>query len=251
MNADPRLIQIAASQPYPLLFATLSGAHLYGFPSPDSDFDLRGVHILPLEAVIGLNPKQETIQVSKIQDGLELDLVTHDIAKFFRLLLQPNGYVLEQLYSPLVVLSTPDHEELKAIARGCITCRHADHYLGFSKGQWRLFENEIPHRIKPLLYIYRVLLTGIHMMQTREIEGNLIRLNQRFNLDYLPELIERKLAGPEKSILVDAEMEFHRHEFERLRLLLEQSAKDSQLPEAPTSRAELNELLIRIRLKYS
>ncbi len=26
--------------PYPLLFATVSGAHLYGFPSPDSDFDL-------------------------------------------------------------------------------------------------------------------------------------------------------------------------------------------------------------------
>ena len=46
---DPRLEPIVASQPYPLLFATISGAHLYGFPSPDSDFDLRGVHILPLE----------------------------------------------------------------------------------------------------------------------------------------------------------------------------------------------------------
>ena len=42
---DPRLKKIATNQPYPLLFATLSGAHLYGFPSPDSDFDLRGVHL--------------------------------------------------------------------------------------------------------------------------------------------------------------------------------------------------------------
>jgi hypothetical protein len=33
----------AARHPYPLLFATISGAHLYGFPSPDSDYDLRGV----------------------------------------------------------------------------------------------------------------------------------------------------------------------------------------------------------------
>ena len=40
--------------PYPLLFATISGAHLYGFPSPDSDFDLRGVHLLPLTEVVGL-----------------------------------------------------------------------------------------------------------------------------------------------------------------------------------------------------
>ncbi|MDJ0688801.1 MAG: nucleotidyltransferase domain-containing protein [Xenococcaceae cyanobacterium MO_188.B32] len=34
--------KIINSQPYPLLFATISGAHLYGFPSPDSDYDLRG-----------------------------------------------------------------------------------------------------------------------------------------------------------------------------------------------------------------
>ena len=51
MTIDPRLHRIVAAQPYPLLFATISGAHLYGFPSPDSDFDLRGAHVLPLEKV--------------------------------------------------------------------------------------------------------------------------------------------------------------------------------------------------------
>ena len=45
---------IIADQPYPLLFATVSGAHLYGFPSRDSDVDLRGVHVLPVEEVVGL-----------------------------------------------------------------------------------------------------------------------------------------------------------------------------------------------------
>ena len=43
----------AAEHPYPLLFATVSGAHLYGFPSADSDYDLRGVHVLPVEELIG------------------------------------------------------------------------------------------------------------------------------------------------------------------------------------------------------
>jgi hypothetical protein len=38
--ADPRLPAAADEQPHPLLFVTISGAHLYGFPSPDSDFDL-------------------------------------------------------------------------------------------------------------------------------------------------------------------------------------------------------------------
>ena len=42
---DERLRAIVARQPYPLLFVTVNGAHLYGFPSPDSDYDLRGVHV--------------------------------------------------------------------------------------------------------------------------------------------------------------------------------------------------------------
>ena len=41
-----------ARHPYPLLFATVSGAHLYGFPSVDSYFDLRGCHILPPREVV-------------------------------------------------------------------------------------------------------------------------------------------------------------------------------------------------------
>ena len=42
----------AARHPYPLLFATVSGAHLYGFPSPDSDYDLRSAHVLPAAEAI-------------------------------------------------------------------------------------------------------------------------------------------------------------------------------------------------------
>ena len=48
MKIDPRLEQIAIDQPYPLIFASVSGAHLYGFESRDSDWDLRGVHVLPV-----------------------------------------------------------------------------------------------------------------------------------------------------------------------------------------------------------
>ena len=245
---DPRLELIVASQPYPLLFATISGAHLYGFPSPDSDYDLRGVHILPLNEIAGLTEKQETIQVSEIRDGLELDMVTHDIAKFFRLILQRNGYVLEQIYSKLVVFTTPQHEELKAITTSCITRHHGHHYLGFSRTQWKLFEKETPHRVKPLLYVYRVLLTGIHLMQTGQVEANLTQLNERFCLPYSPELIARKLAGAEKCVLEAADLSFYRKEFERLTQTLEQAMLDSQLPESPSGKAQLNDLLVRTRL---
>ena len=116
MMNEPRCSDRIEQHPYPLLFATISGAHLYGFPSPDSDYDLRGVHLLPLKEVVGLKTGQETVEKSGIHDGLEIDLVTHDAKKFFGLLLKKNGYVLEQVLSPLVVHTTPEHDELKEIA---------------------------------------------------------------------------------------------------------------------------------------
>src|SRR5690606_25776570 len=106
--------------------------------------------------------------------------------------LKKNGYVLEQIFSPLVVHTTPEHEELKQIAIHCITRHHAHHYLGFAATQWKLFQKEQPPRVKPLLYVYRVLLTGIHLMKTGEVEANLRNLNDLAKLPYIDDLIERK-----------------------------------------------------------
>ncbi|MCC9607772.1 nucleotidyltransferase domain-containing protein [Blastopirellula sp. JC732] len=251
MNIEPRLYKQVEQHPYPLLFTTISGAHLYGFPSPDSDFDLRGIHLLPLTDVVGLREADETVEKSGIHDGLEIDLVTHDVKKFFLLMLKKNGYVLEQLLSPLVVQTTPEHEELKALAPGCITRHHAHHYLGFAATQWKLFKKEDPPRVKPLLYVYRVLLTGIHLMRTGQIEANLLHLNEEAKLPYLPELIARKLEGPEKGTLSAADLALHQQEYERLTWELEEAREHSQLPENASANGALNDLLVRVRLKQA
>ena len=236
------------SHPFPLVFATISGAHLYGFPSPDSDFDLRGVHLLPLQTVLSLDDGQQTVEKEGIYDGLEIDLVTHDAAKFLGLMLKRNGYVLEQLLSPLVVFTTPEHEELKAIATSCITRHHAHHYLGFAATQWRLFEKESPPRVKPLLYTLRVLLTGIHLMKTGEVQANLCILNESATLSYLDELVHRKRTGAEKGVLDATDIEFYRDEYDRMTRALGRAYEESTLPEMPSGRAAVNDLLVRLRL---
>ncbi len=243
-----QLEAIAQAQPYPLLFATISGSHLYGFPSPDSDYDLRGVHVLPLRELVGLTTGPETLEISDDRDGLELDLVTHEAKKFFGLLLKRNGYVLEQLYSPLIVQAMPEHEELKAIAQNCITRHHAHHYLGFAQTQWRLFAKESPPRVKPLLYTYRVLLTGIHLMRSGMLEPNLVTLNEEFQLPYIADLVARKLAGAEKSVLAGADVGFHEQEYRRLLTQLEEERDRSTLPNDATAQAALHDLLLRLRL---
>lgn len=242
------LSTVVQEQPHPLLFATVSGAHLYGFPSADSDYDLRGVHVLPLNDVIGLRATRDTIEHSSVRDGVELDLVTHDATKFFHLLLKRNGYVLEQLTSPLVVHTTPEHEELKALTPQLVTRNHAHHYLGFVRTQWRLFEKE--RRIKPLLYVYRVLLTGIHLMRTGVVEANLVRLNESFKLSHIDALIAEKVGGQEKGVLQGADLAFHTSEYERLTQALETAREESTLPESPSGADALSDLLIRVRLAF-
>src|SRR3984885_11367107 len=249
MDVPRQLRDAVERHPFPLVFATISGAHLYGFPSPDSDYDLRGAHILPLREVVGLDLGRETVESLTMDEGVEVDLVTHDVFKFFGLMLKKNGYVLEQVYSPLVVATTPEHMELKEIGKLCITRHHSHHYFGFSETQWRLFEKEEPRRVKPLLYVYRVLLTGIHLMQTGEVEANLVKLNDRFKLPFIPDLIARKLAGPEQSTLADAVLEFHRSEYERLEAMLNDAHEKSPLPDPPPARPALHDLLTRLRLK--
>ena len=237
-----------AAHPYPLLFATISGAHLYGFPSPDSDFDLRGIHLLPLKDLVGLTVGEETVEKSGIHNGLEIDLVTHDAGKFFGLMLKKNGYVLEQLLSPLIVSTTPEHDELKSLSKDCITKHHAHHYFGFAETQWKLFQKEDPPHVKPLLYVYRVLLTGIHLMKTGLVEANLVRLNEDAKLPYIHDLIARKMGGPELGRLDAADLRFHQAEYERLRLELQSAYEQSKLPEVSSATARLNDLLVRIRL---
>jgi predicted nucleotidyltransferase len=225
---------ILAEQPYPLLFVTISGAHLYGFPSLDSDYDLRGVHILPMNAIFGLDELQETIEDERIVDGLELDVVSYDVKTFFQLLLKKSGNVLEGIVSPLVLRTSP---------------HHAHHYLGFSKRKWTDFLKE-GRTAKALLYTYRTLLTGIHLMKTGEVEANLNHLNAIYKLPYVPDLVAAKLEGGEKGALKDADIPFHESEYERLTKVLEEAQETTHLPFNPAGRDELNDLLIRIRHKY-
>jgi len=246
---DSRLYAVVQAQPYPLLFASLSGAHLYGFASPNSDFDLRGVHLLPVEKVVGLESAEETLEISEKRDDLDLDLVTHDAKKYFNMLLKKNGYVLEQLYSPLSLHTTPAQEELKAIARTCITRHHAHHYFGFAATEWKLLNKQETWHIKPLLYVYRVLLTGIHLMETGEVEANLSRLNHTYPQAHIPDLIARKTSGAEHDTLPDVDKEFHEKAYRRLIAQLERAFEASKLPETPAGREALNDLLVRLRIK--
>ncbi|MFO7907719.1 MAG: nucleotidyltransferase domain-containing protein [Pirellulaceae bacterium] len=230
---------------YNALFVTVSGAHLYGFPSSDSDVDLRGCHKLPLAAVVGLDAPRETIEPTFDLVGTEVELVSHDVGKYLRLLVRNNGYILEQVFSPIVVLGQAFLDELRPIARRCITRHHYHHYRGFYATQRKLIEKEEPKRLKPVLYAYRVLMTGIHLLRAGEVEANLLQLNKHFGFDFLDELIAQKQTAEQAT--ADVDWEFHAQRLAELEGQLDRSYHDSELPEE-RDREAVNELLVRVRL---
>ena len=150
MNLDLWKSYVSALDLHPL-FVTVSGAHLYGFPSPDSDVDLRGSHLLPLRDVLGLMNASETREITGMHAGIEVDLVSHDAGKYLGLLTKNNGYILEQIFSPLVVTGQDFLDELRPLASRCITRHHYHHYRGFYGTQRKLLEKEETKRAKSLL----------------------------------------------------------------------------------------------------
>ncbi|MDF3148053.1 MULTISPECIES: nucleotidyltransferase domain-containing protein [unclassified Streptomyces] len=243
---DIDLMPVVAEQPDPVLFATVSGAHLYGFPSRDSDVDLRGVHLLPTADLVGLREPDETRSRMWVRDGVEMDLVTHDLRKFVRLMLRRNGYVLEQLLSPLVVHTTDAHRELAELAPGVVTSHHAHHYRGFASTQWRLFEKT--GELKPLLYTFRVLLTGIHLMRSGEIQPHLPTLIREVDAPaYLPELINAK--AEQEHGAADVEHARVAADVEQLHSVLDEAQAASALPDAPSAYDALHAFVVRTRLE--
>jgi hypothetical protein len=237
--------------PHELLFVTVSGAHLYAFESKDSDWDLRGTHIAPMTDVLALSPGPETYEVMDKNAVPEIDIVTHDVRKFFLMLLKNNGYVLEQIFSPLVVFAAAggEFDELRDIARRCICRHHRHHFFHFGLDQWKLVTGSTAPTVKGLLYTYRPLLAGIHLMRTGVVESNIRTLNRDFRLSEIDDLVARKLAGAEKMTVSESELDHHRPLFDRLCRELDEARERSNLPEETPARVrdELNALLLRLR----
>lgn len=235
---------------HPLLFVSISGAHLYGFDSPDSDVDLRGCHVLPVKELIGLDEPRMTVDRMALVDGSEVDLVSHDLKKYVTLLIRQNGNYLEQLFSPLMVVDTLYAEELRHLVRQGNIARHVYHaYAAYAKGkhqEWRTDALKGAARLKPLLYAYRVSLTGIHLLTTGEVNANLAELAPAYGYGYLLDLIIAKTA---EHAAVALPVEEHDLALGALQERLRAAYESSPLPDEPQNRAALNDFIVQVRLE--
>lgn len=224
----------------------ITGAHYYGFPSPDSDLDLKGIHVAPTHEIVALQPPPDSVDFLGIFEGLEIDYTSHELAAALRLLLKGNGNILERMVSPFQLLESDEVTELQGLGRTAVSKKFFHHYRGFFGRMcqdWRRAETQT---VKGLLYAYRSALTGIHLLRTGECVGDVTRLAPLYDFHRIPDLVARKRSGPEHGELAATAAEFDA-DLERLESLLEVAHRESTLPaEAPNAEA-LNQFLVRVR----
>jgi predicted nucleotidyltransferase len=88
-----------------ILYACESGSRAWGFPSPDSDYDVRFVYVHALDWYLGLDESPDTLNFP-VDD--ELDLAGWELRKTLRLLRGSNAALFEWLQSPIVYHEAPE-----------------------------------------------------------------------------------------------------------------------------------------------
>jgi predicted nucleotidyltransferase len=177
------------------LVVYLSGAHAYGFPSPDSDLDLKCVHVAPTRELVGLDPPAELGDRIEIVDGVELDYGSNELAGVLRGCIKGNGNYLERILGELVLGGDAALlAEARAIVRPLVSRRIARHYGGFATSQLRAFDDK--PTAKRALYVLRTAATGRHLM----LHGELVTDIARLDVGDVAELLAIKRTG-ERSVL--------------------------------------------------
>jgi predicted nucleotidyltransferase len=154
-ETDARLAGIEAEHDVRLLLAVESGSRAWGFPSPDSDYDVRFIYVRRRDWYLSLQPGRDVIEQPIVD---EIDLNGWDVRKALGLLLKSNAVVSEWIESPIRYL--PDHDviaRLAALADAMIDPRGlAHHYASLGRNaaeRWLDGDGDVP--VKKYFYALR------------------------------------------------------------------------------------------------
>ena len=226
---------------------SLSGAHAYGFPAPDSDLDLKAVHVEPAPRLLGLRPPNPHSSRMELIEGVEIDYSSNEVGPVLSALLAGNGNYFERFLGACTLQAGPGFEELREIVRRSLSKRVHRHYSGFARGQLREWEKTEFRSAKKLLYVLRTTLTGTHLLLTGEMQTDLTELMDSYGLAQARELIEAKRRGERAKLAPEVSERWKgtlSSAFERL----DSARERSPLPDDAPNADELDDWLVRFRL---
>jgi len=127
---------IEAREDVRILLAVESGSRAWGFPSPDSDYDVRFIYLHRRDWYLAIEPGRDVIEMPA-EDVL--DISGWDLKKALQLLIKPNPVLLEWLDSP--IRYREDEAATAAMKALAVRTRYhvpaSYHYRRLGEGQWR------------------------------------------------------------------------------------------------------------------
>lgn len=151
-----KLMEIEHSEKCRILLAVESGSRAWGFPSPDSDYDVRFIYVRPIEYYLKLEQTRDVIELP-INDLLDMN--GWDLKKALCLLHRSNPTVFEWFSSPIIYKQTDFVKKFKPILHHYFSSKSGLwHYLHMAEGNYREFLQGDMVKAKKYFYVLRPIL---------------------------------------------------------------------------------------------
>ncbi len=222
----------------------LSGAHAYGFPSPDSDLDLKAIHVAKTGDLLGFEVPAATIDRAEVIGGVEIDYTSNELANVLGGILEGNGNFLERVLGRTAFSTSTLLDELRPLVQASLSRRVHKHYRGFASNQLRFLERD--PIVKKVLYVLRTALTGTYLLATGELETDVTRLLDHHGFGDARELVGAKRAG-ERTAADPELLDAWRPRLVSALKGLDDALARSVLPEEPMNVAVLEDWLVETR----
>lgn len=149
-----RLREIESKKQIKILYACESGSRAWGFPSSDSDYDVRFIYLHPVEWYLSIQQKRDVIEYP-VDD--RLDISGWDLKKALNLFRKSNPPLMEWLGSPIVYLEEySTASKLRQLAGEYYSPVYSSyHYLAMARGNYRDYLKGENVRLKKYFYVLR------------------------------------------------------------------------------------------------
>lgn len=151
------LTEIETSKNIRIVYACESGSRAWGFPSADSDYDVRFLYVRPVDWYLSIYEKRDVID-RPINDGLDIN--GWDLKKALQLFRKSNPPLLEWLGSPIVYFErySVASKMRELVSEYCSPTACIYHYLHMAKGNYREYLKGQEVWVKKYFYVLRPLL---------------------------------------------------------------------------------------------